>query len=392
MLVLASLAAGVAILWEALMRSQARLKTAVSDLQTVIDLVPVGIAMAEEPSCQYIRVNPLMANMMNVEPGAVPLVPVRNNGQRTNFIFCREGAPVPGGELPVQMAASTGRPTPREELDIVRNNGTTVHVLGEAVPLFDQKGDIRGSVAACLDITDLRAIEAELRNANSVKDEFLALVSHELRTPITVICGNAEVLDARWSRIDDESRATAIHDIRVEGERLSTLVDNLLAVSRLGLLQLDREPLLPRAIVERVVGEHRRLHPERQVDLEGDAPLALGAPVAVERVIENLLSNAEKYSPRDAPINVSLREAESDVEIAVRDAGEGVPSAQLEQLFEPFYRSHAAEHPAGMGIGLTVCKRLVEAQGGQVWASHPVEGGFQVTFTLPLAEDEVAEP
>jgi signal transduction histidine kinase len=325
---------------------------------------------------------------MNVEPGVIASVTGPPDDQPRNFVFCRDGAPVPGEELPVQRAASTQRPTPCEELEIVRDDGTTVRIAGQAVPLFDHDGDIRGSVGAFMDVTEARAVEAELRKANSVKDEFLALVSHELRTPITVICGNAEILDIRWSRIDEESRRAAVHDIRLEGERLSDLVENLLVLSRLGLLQLDREPLMPRAIAERVVAEHRRLHPERPLYLEGDAPLALGAPVAVEHVLANLLSNAEKYTPPDTRIDVSLRHTATEIEVAVRDRGAGLPSYHLERVFQPFYRARPENGAAGMGIGLTVCKRLVEAQGGRIWARRPPGGGFEVVFTLPLAPEE----
>jgi signal transduction histidine kinase len=222
-----------------------------------------------------------------------------------------------------------------------------------------------------------------------VKDEFLGLVSHELKTPITVIRGNAEVLDTRGSQIDDVSRAIAVRDIRRESERLSRMVDDLLSLSRLGLLQLEKEPLLVRRVVDRIVAEHRRYDQGRPMPVRGDAPPALGAAVAVEHILHNLLTNAERYSPQYTPIEVDLRHVGQEVEVAVRDHGSGITPQDAEKVFAPFYRSAAGERVAGgIGIGLTVCKRLVEAQGGRIWAAPASGGGTEVTFTLPLAADD----
>jgi signal transduction histidine kinase len=381
----------VLFLWNALQEHKARLTVAVNDLQTVIDLVPVAIAMAEEPNCEYIRVNPTLARLMGVEPGVIASVTGPREERPRNFAFFRDGERVPGEELPVQTAAATGRPTPRGELQIVRDDGTTKVIAGEAVPLFDDDGEIRGSVGAFVDLTEIRQTESELRKANAIKDEFLGLVSHELRTPITIVCGNAEILDKRWATLDEESKRTAIHDIRVEGERLSRLVDNLLVLARFGLFQLPNEPILPLPLVKGVVDEHQRLHPERELEVHGDAPVAIGAPVAVQQVVDNLLSNAEKYSPAGAPIDVSLRETRDSVEIAVHDQGEGFVPEEFERAFEPFYRAEGANDGVpGLGIGLAVCRRLVEAQGGVIWARRPRQGGFEVAFTLPLEPEEAA--
>ncbi|HEY8171444.1 MAG TPA: HAMP domain-containing sensor histidine kinase [Dehalococcoidia bacterium] len=229
----------------------------------------------------------------------------------------------------------------------------------------------------------------ELDNANSVKDEFLGLVSHELKTPITVIRGNAEVLDREQSRIDAENRAAAIHDIRTESERLARIVDDLLVVSRLGLVQLEREPLLLQRIAERVVNEHQRYQAGRPMRVNGDAPPAIGTPAAVEQILNNLLVNAEKYSPKDAPIDIDVGADGREVEVCVRDRGVGIAPDELERVFTPFFRADSVSRSTGgMGIGLTVCKRLVEAQGGRIWARRPPAGGSEVWFTLPRARED----
>jgi signal transduction histidine kinase len=380
-----------ALVWEALARRKREMEAAVEHLQVLIDLVPAPIAMAEDPRCDYIRINAAMASMFGVEPGIIASATGPLAEQPTNFHFCRDGTEIHGDELPLQVAARTRARTRREELSVVRDDGTSRLMVGHAVPLFDAGGELVGAVGAFADITESRAVEAELRAANAVKDEFLGLVSHELKTPITVIRGNAELLDRRRALVDEESEAIAIHDIRIESERLSRLVDDLLTLSRLGIMQLEREPLLPRRIVDRIVAEHRGTQADRQLRVAGDAHAVLGAESAVEQVLNNLLANAERYSPPGTPVDVRVIEQPGEVEVSVRDYGRGIAPVDAERVFAPFYRSASSNEVAGgIGIGLTVCRRLVDAMGGHIWTRQPAGRGAEVVFTLPLAPDDGA--
>jgi PAS domain S-box-containing protein len=231
----------------------------------------------------------------------------------------------------------------------------------------------------------------ELKKANAAKDEFLGLVSHELKTPITTIYGNAEVLRRRLERLDTESRVAALHDISNEAERLHRIIDNLLVLARLERGQaISAEPLLARRIVERILSEHQHRFPHRTIRMQTDDSVVpiIGEPVYIEQVVRNLLSNAEKYSPRHAPIDVRIIDAGGRLEVSVLDRGRGVSSDEAELIFTPFYRSPASMHEAGgVGIGLAVCKRLIEAQGGTMWARSRPGGGADIGFSLPAAED-----
>jgi PAS domain S-box-containing protein len=230
----------------------------------------------------------------------------------------------------------------------------------------------------------------ELKKANAAKDEFLGLVSHELKTPITTIYGNAEVLRHRFDRLDEESRASALQDISNEAERLHRIIDNLLVLARLESGRaINAEPLLVRRLVDPIVAEHERRFPHRtiRVDAESGPLPILGEPVYVEQVVRNLLSNAEKYSPPQEPIDVRIRSAGDRLEVSVLDRGGGFPPEEAEMLFTPFYRSPStAGYAGGVGVGLAVCKRLIEAQGGAMWARSRKEGGSDIGFSLPLAE------
>jgi PAS domain S-box-containing protein len=238
-----------------------------------------------------------------------------------------------------------------------------------------------------------RQTASELRSANAAKDEFLGLVSHELKTPITTILGNAEVLERRFAEIEEESRANALADIRGEAERLHRIIDNLLVLARLEQGKtLEREPMLVRRVVDHVVTAHRRAFPTREIVARFDlAPTpVLGSPQYLEQTLRNLISNAEKYSPRDRPIVVEASRDGDDFVVLVLDEGPGIRDEEAESLFTPFYRATATASMAhGVGIGLAVCKRLIEAQGGRVWARRRSEaGGSEFGFALPIVEDD----
>lgn len=233
----------------------------------------------------------------------------------------------------------------------------------------------------------------ELRKANQVKDDFLGLVSHELKTPITMILGNAEVLQRQLAQLSAPDRDTAIDDIHREAGRLHRIVDNLLVLARLDRgVAIDLEPILIRAIVDRVIREHARIAPERLVTsrILAEPRAVLGSEQYIEQILVNLISNAEKYSSREEPIEVVVEKNSEELIVRVLDRGPGLSEDEAESLFAAFYRSGKTAHLAqGVGIGLAVCKRLIEVQGGSIWARNRATGGAEFGFALPLhTEDE----
>ncbi|HZP57271.1 MAG TPA: PAS domain-containing protein [Dehalococcoidia bacterium] len=238
---------------------------------------------------------------------------------------------------------------------------------------------------------EAQAIADELRRANKVKDEFLGLVSHELRTPITTIFGNAQVLRSRGERLDAAVRQQALRDIEQEAERLHRIIDNMLVLARIESGRpLETEPLLLHRLIAHVASRHRERHPGRTVRLDVPAvlPPVIGEPTYFEQVLGNLLNNAEKYSPAEQPIDVQARHEGDQVFVAVRDRGSGIAPEDAEQIFETFYRARStAGKVSGAGIGLAVCKRLVEAQGGTISARPRDGGGAEFTFSLRVEQD-----
>jgi len=233
-----------------------------------------------------------------------------------------------------------------------------------------------------------------LRQANISKDEFLAIVSHELRTPITTIYGGTRLLRVRRKNLPEQAVEDLFESVSEEAERLYLLVEDLLAIARTEMAEeVEREPVALAMIVEQAVALFSRGH-EREVDLriEADLPPALGEPTYVQQVVTNLISNAHKYTPPEHPIEVEATADRAELIVRVMDRGPGVTDPELEQIFESFYRSReAAERATGKGLGLTVCKRLIEALGGRIWAENRTGGGLIVSFTLEIAALEAPE-
>jgi K+-sensing histidine kinase KdpD len=217
-------------------------------------------------------------------------------------------------------------------------------------------------------------------------------VSHELRTPITTILGNAEVLDKRRDHLSADERDGALRDIAEEADRLFRIIENMLVLAPLDQgRELEMEPILVRRVVESVVVEHRRRFPYRRVNLEAVGALTpVGAERGyVEQIVRNLLSNAEKYSPPEEAIDVQIVRDGDEMRVSVMDRGPGIAPEEAEAVFTAFYRSKGtALRAPGVGIGLTVCKRLVEAQGGRIWAAHRTAGGATIGFSLPVWHEE----
>jgi len=239
----------------------------------------------------------------------------------------------------------------------------------------------------------------DLQRAIESKDEFLGVISHELRTPITTIYGGVRMLRSRGAHLGPEKSAQVLADMELEAERLFRMVEDLLALARLELGQrVEVEPVLVERVASRILSAYGERFPGRAFELrvEGESRPAAAQPVYLEQVIRNLLNNALRYSPPDSPIEMVVRYAEQEeeevVEVHILDRGPGVPEEDLELIFERFYRSSAnASRKAGRGIGLTVCKRLVEAQSGRIWARLREGGGLDVAFTLPIWQEDDGE-
>jgi PAS domain S-box-containing protein len=268
-----------------------------------------------------------------------------------------------------------------------RSDGSLVPISITVSPVRDRYGRIVGASKIARDITARREAERVMRESMAVKDQFLGLVSHELRTPISTIVGNGQLLLRRGDRLPEPARQQALTDIVSEGERFQGIVENLLVLTRLRAEAAPpRVPVDLSAVAEEVVSVmRRRTHRSVSLTVAEALPIASGDPTAVVIVLQNLLSNADKYSPATATIEVLLApDADHRPVVRVLDHGIGVQPDDADRVFEPFFRSETAKLNApGMGLGLAVCRQVVEALGGSIRVEPRPEGGSDFSFSLP---------
>jgi PAS domain S-box-containing protein len=303
--------------------------------------------------------------------------------------------PMRHDECPMAIALRERRPVRGGEAIAVRPDGSKVRFLAYPTPLFHDNGALAGAVNVLVDVGDRHRLQEEARSvtralaaSNAVKDEFLGLVSHELRTPVTTIYGNARLLQTRADDLEASVKASMLADMAEEADRLHTIIENLLYLTRLGSgTPLDLEPIVLDRTVERIVRSFRLRHRARDVRVATSVVSALvqGDESYMAVLIENLLSNADKYSPLDQPIEVRISADDDAVTVVVADRGIGFGEEALGALFEPFYRSQDARLAAnGLGIGLALSQRIVAALGGRIWANPRDGGGAEIGFALPI--------
>jgi PAS domain S-box-containing protein len=236
------------------------------------------------------------------------------------------------------------------------------------------------------------ASRADAERANRAKDEFLAMLSHELRNPLSAIVNAVEVIAA--SGPPDPS--PPVRMIRRQTQHLARLLDDLLDVARItsGRIELEREPLdLPSAVALAVEAQRHRTEAKGQrvtLTLPDEAVTVEGDPVRLQQVLGNLVNNASKYTPMGGSIQVKLTVEGGAAILRVRDDGVGIPNDRLESIFELFVQANPgiARTEGGLGIGLTLVRKVVELHGGEVRASSEGLGrGAEFTVRLPLARD-----
>jgi two-component system sensor histidine kinase EvgS len=229
-----------------------------------------------------------------------------------------------------------------------------------------------------------------LRKIDQLKDEFIGLVSHELRTPLTVILGALNTIMTEEDRLSRKQIKQLIGDAYYEAETLSDILANLLELARAqaNRLQINEEPVNIRETIDTVVKKMSQQILPRQVNIVCEKSITVNADrVRLQRILHNLLDNAVKYSSSGNKIEVLVKKLNNEVLIGVKDRGIGIPSELQGKLFEPFQRLEQQNNKAtGTGLGLVVCRRLVEAHGGRMWVESQPGQGSTFQFTLPMPE------
>jgi PAS domain S-box-containing protein len=276
------------------------------------------------------------------------------------------------------------------EYRLRRADGEMRWVLDRGVPRYRLDGTFAGYIGSCVDITSHRAAEAELEQAVRLRDEFLSVASHELKTPLTSLQLQIEGLDRllvrRPERVDAERLTNTVKAVGGQARRMAELVNALLDVSRItaGRLEFEASEVDLTELARQTV---ERFKPAAST-AGSDLSLVVDGPVRgvwdrlrLEQVLGNLLSNAIKYGS-GRPIEVEVRGEDGRAHVRVTDHGIGISEADQVRLFGRFERAASARNYGGLGLGLWICRKTVEAMGGHIrLASEPGQGS---TFTVEL--------
>ena len=247
-------------------------------------------------------------------------------------------------------------------------------------------------------VSVFRDVTAEVE-ADRAKTEFVSMVSHELRTPMTSIKGYADLLLMGSAGVLGERQEKFLTIIRNNVDRLTTLVDDLLDISRIesGRLDLEPEPMEVQEAVDRVITSMQARADEKALSLRSDMPAELptvdGDMDRVVQILTNLVGNACQYTRSDGEIVVSARRRNGEVEISVRDTGVGIGLEDRERIFDRFFRADdpVVQGTSGTGLGLAIVKSLVEMHGGEIWVESELGKGSVFTFTLPTQDGDVPD-
>jgi len=373
-------------------------------LQMVIDELPSSVYLVRGRDARLVLANRATTGVWGASwaYGQPMSEFLATNGIR---VFHVDGRPLAAAEFATLRAVQTGESVRHHQEIIVHRDGTTLPVLVNAVALDphalgwssqDDANDNQGQPepVALVVHQDVTA----LKEAERLKDEFIGIAAHELRSPLAVVRGFAQMLIMQTRRGKGpelaEWQMEAIQDIDQATNRLVELTEDLLDVTRLqaGRLELHIEPTDLVALVQRIVARFRVTTEQHRISVNATPEhiVIMADPRRIEQVLSNLMNNAIKYSPGGGDIDISVREDQTDKAalLSVHDNGIGIPVQQQNRIFSRFVRADNAyaHNIGGTGLGLYLCRELVERHGGRIWFESVEGQGSTFFISLPLGQ------
>ena len=356
------------------------LRKAKADLETLIDTSPVGVVVFDLRTAA-VSFNQEMRRIVN---GLRDEEQLPEKLLEVMTILRADGEEISLEEMPWPQAMSVDKTVRAEEIVLRVPDGRSVRALLNATPIRSEEGEVESFVAILQDLTPLEEQER-------LRAEFLSMVGHELRTPLTAVKGSVATLLEPPSPLSSDELRQFFTIIDAQVDRMHLLIGDLLDVARIetGTLPLSPEP----TDVAGLAGDARTAfhggggRHEVEVDLAPDLPWVMADRTRIGQVLGNLLASAARNSPESSPIRVSAARDGVHVAVSVSDDGTGIPAESLPHLFRRFSRMDAGEQRGDAGLGLAVCKGIVEAHGGRIWAeSDGPDLGARFSFTIPAVE------
>ncbi len=357
-----------------------------ADLEALVNTSPVGVLVFDAASREVVTFNREAQRILGIAQS-----PEHSLTRRLDAIAFRrlDGSDVPTHELPLERAIRSGETERAAEFVIQRPDGERVSVLINTTPIRSEEGEVVSVVTMVQDITPLEELER-------LRAEFLGMVSHELRTPLASIKGSAATVLGTSSPLDPAETRQFVRIIEEQADHMRGLINNLLDLTGIetGTLSVVPEP----ADLWDVIDQARNTFLNAgyrntiEVHIARDLPRVDVDRQRLVQVLHNLFANASQYSREWSVIAVEARAEDLNVVVSVIDDGAGISAENLPRLFSKFSRIEVEGRPeiSGHGLGLAICRGIVEAHGGRIWASSDGVGrGTRFTFTLPVANPAV---
>jgi signal transduction histidine kinase len=360
-----------------------------AEIAAVLEAVPVGVFIAQDAECRSIVGNRMAYELLRVPPASNVSKSARELEKSKSWREVKDGRDIPPEELPMQTAARTGKRVHDYEFDMLFDDGVYRSWLGNAVPLFDETGQSRGAVGAFIDITERRQAAESLEAANVELRSFGNALTQDLREPLSMVVKFTKLLAEEYRGRLDKDAETYISDSVKGALRIEALLTALLdywkvtQVSGVNLSSVDCNQLLSRTLQHFQVA----IRESGATVTSGTLPTVVAEEMPLEQVFQTLIGNAIQYRGEAAPsIHISAESTFDRWLFSVRDNGIGIDRKYAEQVFGMFQRLHGNEIP-GTGIGLALCKKIVERRGGRIWVESAAGRGAAFRFTIPTSLD-----
>jgi PAS domain S-box-containing protein len=388
---------------QALRASEAIARARAQELATILETVPVAVWIARDPQCHNAIANRTAYEVMRRPPGSIATATPADGEYPFEFQQKVNGQDISLDELPIQKAARTGQEV-EAELELIFNDGEVRYIYGKAVPLRDEFGEVRGAMGAFLDVSDrkrtllqlqqqaeelmrlnttLRQTTQQLAKRNQELDKFAYVVSHDLKAPLRAISNLST-----WIEEDLDNRLTPENQRHMEllrGRvfRLEALIDGLLAYSRIGRFEVPQEIVNVAQMLAEIVNSLAP-PPTFTIIIHPIMPTFTTKKLLLFQVFSNLISNAINHCDRpDGRIEIFVRHGAQNYEFSVVDNGPGISPEYHERIFVIFQTLKGRDVKENTGIGLSIVKKIVETEGGEIAIESELGKGTTFRFTWP---------